>query len=483
MDQLYRTRAVLVPLDPTPAQTQLLRSYCGASRFAYNWTIATAKQNLETRAEERRAGIEEDDLTKSLSWSTFSMYPLWNSVKEEVAPWHRDVTKHAFESGVTNACKALKNFNDSKNGVRKGQPVGFPRFKNRHSNKSFALIVFSRTWCWFSEDSRHVRLILPRFATDPRITRRREQLRWLHTTESLRRLKNKVTSGDWTIQAVTISFTGGRWQASISVRQLVVPSPSPIRLQGPIVGVDLGVKHLATLTRPLASVSDANGHVVNPQHLDAELVRLAKLDRQLSRCVQGSKNRAVLLMRRQRLNGRITRTRILFLHRLSSTLAGSFETVVIEDLNVAGMVKRRKQNTAKTLSRSILDTGFYELRRQLKYKADDRAHRVIVVDRFYPSSKKCSHCGETKAKLALYERVFECSNCDVSLDRDVNAARNIRDEGIRLLTVEASAVAGHQPETLNAVSRDRETKPLRRGCGDRYQSRTTQLTRKSSPLA
>ena len=106
MDQRYRMRAVLVPLDPTPAQEQLLRSYCGASRFAFNWTVATVKENLHKRADERRAGIDESDLTKSLSWSAWSLTPLWNSVKEEVAPWHRDVTKYAFNSGVTTRDRA-----------------------------------------------------------------------------------------------------------------------------------------------------------------------------------------------------------------------------------------------------------------------------------------------------------------------------------------------------------------------------------------
>jgi putative transposase len=144
-------------------------------------------------------------------------------------------------------------------------------------------------------------------------------------------------------------------------------------------------------------------------------------------------------------------------------LAGSFETIVLEDLDVAGMVKKSKKKTGKTLRRSIQDAGFYEFRRQLTYKAEGRGHRIIGVNRFYPSSKMCSHCGGTKAKLALNERVFECSNCGIRLDRDVNAARNIRDEGIRLLTNEASTVAGYQPETLNADSRDRQTKPLTRG--------------------
>ena len=449
MDQPYRMRAVLVPLDPSPAQEQLLRSYCGASRFAYNWTVAVAKQNLDLRNEERLAGIDEVDLTKSIS---------------------------------TNASAALMNYHESKKGVRKGRPVGFPKFKNRHSKQSFTLIQFDRPGNWFSDDSRHVRLILPRFATDPRIARRRDQLRWIHSTESLRRLKKKVTSGDWTIQAMTISFTGGRWQASFLVRQFVVTAPTMGRHLRPLVGVDLGVKNLATLSSPVKGLSDDHGHVINPRHLDMELKRLAELNRQLSRCVKGSKNRAKILKRRQRLYGRVARTRSLYHHRLTTTLAGSFETVVLEDLHVAGMIKKSGKILNNASRRSIHDAGFYELRRQLIYKAEDRGNRVVVVNRFYPSSKKCSHCGETKAKLALDDRAFECSTCGISLDRDVNAARNIRDEGIRLLTNEASTVAGHQPETLNAVSRDRETEPPRRGRGDRYQSRTTQPTRELSSL-
>jgi putative transposase len=480
MEQPYRTRAVVVPLDPTPAQAQLLRSYCGASRYAYNWTIARVKENLDTRTQERKDGVADDELTKSMSWSPWSLTPLWNSVKDEVAPWHRDVTMHALRSGVTNATVALKNFSEARSGVRQGPSIGFPKFKNRHSKLSVTFTETRTQAGWFADDSHHVRLILPVRATDPRIARRREQLQWLHTTESLRRLKKKVAAEEWSVQSVTISFTGGRWRAAFSVRQLVVAAPVATRLLGPIVGVDLGVKHLATLSVPVSGVSDASGHVANPRHLDAELERLAKLNRQLARCVKGSKNRAKILRRRQLLFGRITRTRELYLHRLTATLAGSFETVVLEDLNVAGMVKRSKNTATKGLSRGVLDAGFYELRRQLTYKTDDRGHRVVVVGRYYPSSKLCSSCGETKAKLALGDRVFECSTCGVSLDRDVNAARNIHREGLRLLGNEASSVAGHQPGTLNADSRDRETEPPRWGRKDRYQSRTTQPPRELS---
>jgi putative transposase len=140
MEQPYRTRAVVVPLDPTSAQAQLLRSYCGSSRYAYNWNIAQVKENLDVRSQERKDGVADADLTKSLSWSPFSMTPLWNSVKEEVAPWHRDVTKHAFRSGATNATVALKNFSESRSGSRQGPPVGFPKFKNRHSKLSVTFI-------------------------------------------------------------------------------------------------------------------------------------------------------------------------------------------------------------------------------------------------------------------------------------------------------------------------------------------------------
>jgi putative transposase len=114
------------------------------------------------------------------------------------------------------------------------------------------------------------------------------------------------------------------------------------------------------------------------------------------------------------------------------------------------------------LRRSVRDAGFSELRRQLTYKATDRGNRVVVIDRFYPSSKTCSSCGEVRAKLALNERVFECLTCGINLDRDVNASRNIEQEGLRLLGVR-SDVAGFQPETLNAVLRRGKTSAVSRG--------------------
>jgi putative transposase len=175
MEQPYRTRAAVVPLDPTPAQAQLLRSHCGASRYAYNRTIDRVKENLDSRSQEREDGLADADPTKLISWSTWSMTPLWNSVKDEVAPWHFDVTMHAFHSGVTNASVALKNFDESRKVASQGLPVGFPKFKNRHSKLAVTFAETKSSTVWFSEDSHHVRLILPARATDPGIARRRDQ--------------------------------------------------------------------------------------------------------------------------------------------------------------------------------------------------------------------------------------------------------------------------------------------------------------------
>jgi putative transposase len=452
----HHTRAVVVALDPSPMQEQLLRSYCGSSRKAYNWVLELVKDNLNTRVAEQKRGVDEADLTAVMSWSPYSLTPLWVKHQDELAPWHHDVVNYAFRSGITNATTALKNFNESKKGLRKGQRVGFPRFKSRRSKLSITFVETRNQDNWFSEDARHVRLLLPRWATDPLITRHREQLAWIHTTESVRQLGRLVAEKKATIQKVTISFVGGRWQAAFSVRYAEVPASRPVKRRGPLVGVDLGVKHLATLSQPVLGISDEAGHVANPKHLETALVRLARLNRRLARCQKGSSNRTKIVRQRQRLYGRVTKTRDLQLHRLTTTLAGSFDVVAIEDLYVRGMTVKRRSSSTRGLSRSILDASFSELRRQLTYKTADRGHALVVVERFFPSSKMCSNCGETRTKLTLSDRVYECSNCGLSLDRDVNAARNIHREALRLLSI-TNTVAGNQLETLNAVSRHRET--------------------------
>jgi putative transposase len=186
--------------------------------------------------------------------------------------------------------------------------------------------------------------------------------------------------------------------------------------------------------------------VANPAVLTQHLRHLRKLDRAIARCKRGSRNRTRLLKRRARLHGTITKTRALEL-----------QVIGIEDLNLAGMGARQGR-----LGRSVADTSLGELRRRLTYKMTDRGATLVPVDRFYPSSKTCSSCGSVKAKLDRGARTFECEHCGAVLDRDVNAARNISYEAVRILGQAAESrdrpVAGLRPETQNADPRARKAR-------------------------
>jgi putative transposase len=456
----YVTRAVVFNLDLSRSQERLAYSYAGARRFSYNWAIGVVRENLETRSTERATDVAEDDLTPALSWSAYSLGKAFNALKEEVAPWWREVSMHALRSGVADAATALANFSESKKGTRSGRRVGFPNFKSRNrSIPSVSFIEINHQLSWLHPDRHHIRLMLPQTPSDPDVKRRAANLAWIHTTESTRRLYNLVEQGRARIQKVTISQRGGRWQVAFSVRYLLgLPARRAVGRsvrQSGMVGLDAGLTHLATLDRVVGGLTDEVGHIANPRVLENQLKRLAKLDRAWSRTQKGSKNRAKLRRRRARLHGSIAKTRALQLHRLTNALVDRFDAVAIEDLAVVAMSNRKHR-----LGRSMADASLGELRRQFAYKSSDRSTTLIVVDRFYPSSKTCSCCGVVRAKLPLSTRVFECESCGASLDRDVNAARNIAREGARLLSERSNgeqSVAGLRPETQNADPRSRQT--------------------------
>ena len=421
MGERYVTRAVVFNLDLSDHQERLAYCYAGARRFAYNWAIGAVRENLTLRSAERAAGVAESDLTPSLSWSAFSLGKAFNQTKEEVAPWWREVSMHAFQSGTADAAAALGNFAASKKGARAGRRVGFPHFKSRNrSAPSVSFVEINHQLSWLHPDRHHVRLMLPRSPSDPELRRRAANLVWVHTVESTRRLYNLVEQGRARIQKVTISFRGGRWQVSFMVRYLVgLPArratASSKRLGG-VVGLDAGLSHLATLNCVVPGLSDSDGHVPNPRILEAHLERLAKLDRAISRTkkpsrtARASKNRIKLLRRRSRLHSKVAKTRALYLHRLTNALLDHFDTVAIENLGVAAL-----SNHKHHLGRSMADASLGELRRQLTYKSADRGSALVVVDRFYPSSKICSRCGVARAKLALSTRVFDCESCGMSI--------------------------------------------------------------------
>ena len=222
------------------------------------------------------------------------------------------------------------------------------------------------------------------------------------------------------IVRISVSRRAGRWYASLTVEREPTAKPAPKR---GAVGVDLGVKNLATLS---------DGTVIpNPRALGARLKALRKAQQALSRKVKGSARREKARARVARLHARVADVRADAIHKATTMIARNYSTVCIEDLNVAGMVKNRH------LARSLSDAALGEFRRQLGYKTARSGAALHVVDRWYRSSKTCSGCGSVKAKLSLNERTYRCDSCGLVLDRDLNAAINI-------------CVAGSAPETLNA---------------------------------
>ena len=214
------------------------------------------------------------------------------------------------------------------------------------------------------------------------------------------------------VLSVTISRRADQWYASFSVEVEHTPKE---RTDDTCAGIDLGSTTLATI---VSKTTRRSRKVEAPKPLRRYLGKLRRLSRALSRKKIGSANRAKAKTKLARLHLRLADIRLDALHKLTTSLM-AHRTVVIEDLNVAGMLANR------SLSRTIADLGFSEFRRQLNYKAQMAGSSVVVADRWYPSSKLCSACGAKNESLSLSERSWTCASCGTFHDRDVNAAYNL----------------------------------------------------------
>ena len=381
-----------VALDPTPMQVRLLLSHAGAARFAFNVGLAHVKAALD-------AG-ERPDL------SSYALRRWWNANKDTVAVggdgviWWQENSKESYSYGLESLAKGLSNWSKSRKGDRKGRKVGFPKFKSK--SKTTPRFAYT-TGCFglIQGDPKALKL--------PRIGR-------VHCMENV---ANRV--GDGRVLRMTISQRAGRWYASLTVERDDKPVTNPPK--GGAVGVDLGVKNLATLS---------DGTVIeNPRYLQKSERKLKRAQQALSRKTKGSNRREKARAKVANLHARVANQRLDAMHKLTTRLAETFSDISIEDLHVAGMVKNHH------LAKSVSDAAFGEFRRQLEYKTARSGAALHVVDRWYRSSKTCSGCGEVKAKLSLAERTYRCDSCGLAMDRDLNAAINI-------------LVAGSAPETLNA---------------------------------
>ncbi len=390
-------------LDPSPRRERAMRAHLGARRFAYNWGLALVKVRLDARA--RGEDVE-------VPYTLPALRREWNRSKETAAPWWRENSKEAYSSGLDALARGLRAFFDSRNGRRRGPRVAFPVF--RRKSRGSQSVRFT-TGAIAVADRTHI--VLPR-------------LGHIRTHEATAALAERIAAGTARILTATLSCEGDRWFVSFTCE--VDRAPGRPARPANVVGVDAGVRHLAVL-----STGEA---VPNPRPLHGALRRIARLHRTMARRTRGGGRWQQTRRQLARAYQRAACIRADAMHKLTTRLARTYGTIVIERLHVAGMMHNRR------LARAIADAGLGALRRQLSYKCQWYGARLIEADTFFPSTKLCSGCGTAKATLALSERVFRCEHCGAVVDRDLNAAAN--------LAALVAAAAGSGPEALDARGRD-----------------------------
>jgi putative transposase len=350
-----------IELRPTPEQEQFLFQSVGVRRFTYNALLAHFKQD-------------------GVKWNKKAANDKLKDLKSEHL-WMQEVSARTSRNVIDDLDNAFKRF--FKN-VKAGKKPGFPKFKKKGVSDSFSIRE------------------QPKFDVNGRMLR-------------IEKLKTKIKMRqrlrlNGTAKQCTVSFSGGRWFASILVDCIESPwNPIDTNTRKPSVGVDIGIKSLAVL-------SDGT-EIPASQPLKRLLKKLAKLQKRFARQKKGSNRRAITKRKISRLHFFVAQKRKAVLHELTDYLTRNHDRIVIEDLNVSGMVKNRK------LARSISDVGFGEFRRQLEYKAFFRGCELVVADMFFPSSKMCSGCGVVH-DMPLGNREMNC-DCGTVLDRDHNAAINL----------------------------------------------------------
>lgn len=359
-------------------QRQALTRHAGAARWAWNWGLA-----VRTKAWRRRGETV----------NAVALHRLLNQLKRTRRfGWLYEVSKCAPQEALRDLDRAFASFWA---GRRAGRPVGFPRFKKRgRCPDRFRLTGAIRV--------SSTGVLLPRIGP-------------VATKEPTGKFRGRILS-------VTCKREADRWYAAVCVE---VQRPDPAPVNGPVIGMDRGLSTLA--------VCSDGTRLAHPRALAGGLRTLRRRARAVSRKQRGSRNRAKAVLALGRAHRQIRNQRLDALHKATTMLAKTKSVLVVEDLHVAGMLRNRR------LARSIADASWAELHRQLVYKTRGYGSRLVVADRWYPSSKTCSACGQVRANLRLAERVYHCPACGMVLDRDLNAARNLA--GL------ASVVAGSSPET------------------------------------
>jgi len=353
-----------IELKPNNKQKTYFKKACGVSRFTWNWALAAWEKSYQENRnlpKEERSPINGMALKKE-----------FNKIKKEQFPWTFEVTKYASQQPFIHLNTAYGRFFKGISGK--------PKFKKRN------------------------KFVDSFYVGGDQIKIQNKKIRVPNL--GLVRLK-ELPRFEGPIRSATFSRKADRWFVSLQIDTIISPkSPSK-----EAVGVDLGINSLVHTSDGVS--------IPSPKPLRKGLRALRRASRRLSHKQKGSKAWGKQKLKVQKIHMRISNIRKDTLHKVSSYFTSQYKSIAIEHLNVFGMLKNHK------LSRAISDLGFYELRRQLKYKSEMYGNNLILADMFFPSSKKCSSCGNIKKDLSLKERVYTCG-CGISLDRDFNASLNLR---------------------------------------------------------
>lgn len=375
-------------ISPTNEQKLLLDKHFGCVRFVYNLALECKQMAYAGN----KISLSYNELSAQLT-----------DLKKE-CEWLGEVNSQCLQMALRNLDNSFQNF-------FKGR-ASFPNFKKKSNKQSFQLPQS------VAVDFKNNCIDLPKFK------------------EPIKGILHRKFKGD--IKTVTISKTPtNKYFVSILVDNHI-ELPKPIKSNN-AVGIDLGIKTFAVC-------SDGTEYA-NPKHLRNGMVKLKWMQRQFSKKVKGSNRRNVWKFRIAKQHERVSNQRKDFLHKATNEITNRFDLMIIEDLNIKGMVKNHK------LAGAVSDCGWNMFETMLKYKSEWKGKKVEYIGRFETSSKICSTCGIKNDTLTLAVREWTCENCNTTHDRDRNAANNIVSIGLRNSGVELALEYAEQPALAGAMKR------------------------------